>query len=371
MRIMTALDTKFEFWFDAPEGMDPDSRSPMLRRWHKKLWNKPLPCGESLELNGGVSGELCHKSEHREIHLSSDSIGHTYSRGPWTDPKNRFAERMPRIIKGISKDSAHETDEFFSVCSTIGAYTVFPSRQVDGKWTINQARGCHAKIKDRFDLTLECIRRFYSNGKGENPLREALQRYASFLCLFKDFKGYVDFFLLQDLVAEECSAVKFFLPFDGFKRSPLPASTREYLQYKDALMAFVNARNQRMLNSVRGRTGGCDESCKCGKYIELTDSLWERAIARLEKESPKPEDALKLLRRLSGTQKVKREDAGEKDAISPITESVRGVTGNAEAEFCFCVEKENAWAIGFHQQRNLRKALKAAGMADSAHPAPD
>lgn len=359
---MTALDARFEFWFDTPEGMDPDRHSPTLRRCHKILWSKPLPCGATLDLNGGDSWELRHKSECCELFLSSDSIGHTYSRGGWTKHGNAKAERMPRIIEGISKDSTDETDEFLSVCSTIGAYILFPSRQIDGKWTINQARGCHPKIKDRFDLTLECIRRFYFNEEGANPLRKALQRHAPFFLCFKDFRGYVDFFLLQDLVAEEYSAVKFFLPFDGFKRSPLPGDIREYLQYKDALTAFVNERNQRMLNSVRRRTAcGAEKPCGRGRYLELTDFLWEQAIARL-KSGGNPDATMDVLKLFYGSQKVKWEGRG-REAVSPIVEAARKSTGNADAEFCFWVEEESSWAIGFRQRRNLRKALKAAGDA--------
>ena len=66
--------------------------------------------------------------------------------------------------------------------------------------TINGARGCNRKIGDRFDLTLECIRRHYQ--REESPLSRTLSSYREFFELFGDFRGYVEFFLLQDLVAE-------------------------------------------------------------------------------------------------------------------------------------------------------------------------
>ena len=90
--------------------------------------------------------------------------------------------------------------------------------------TINVARGCHPRIKDRFDLTVECIRRHYLDEP--SPLSDALARYADFFGLFGDFAGYVDFFHLQDLVNEDASAVKFFTPFEDFTASPLPANPR-------------------------------------------------------------------------------------------------------------------------------------------------
>ena len=50
------------------------------------------------------------------------------------------------------------------------------------------------KINDRFDLTLECIRRYYLNE--DSPLKETFIRYSDFL-LFKNFKGYIDFFFCR------------------------------------------------------------------------------------------------------------------------------------------------------------------------------
>ena len=80
---------------------------------------------------------------------------------------------------------------------------------------INGARGTNSKINDRFDLTLECIRRYYF--RKESPLQEVLLRYSDFFELFENFKGYVDFFLLQDLVSNNYETINFYLPFDNFK----------------------------------------------------------------------------------------------------------------------------------------------------------
>ena len=109
-----------------------------------------------------------------------------------------------------------EREEFMRIGYTIGGMMVFPANRVDGKMTINGARGCHPRIKDRFDLTLECIRRHYLDEP--SPLGDTLARYADFFGLFGDFAGYVDFFHLQDLVNEDTSTVKFFMPFEDFTR---------------------------------------------------------------------------------------------------------------------------------------------------------
>ncbi len=45
------IDTSFDVRLDTPEGKDPDSYSPTLRRYHQLLWSKELPCGAKLELD--------------------------------------------------------------------------------------------------------------------------------------------------------------------------------------------------------------------------------------------------------------------------------------------------------------------------------
>ena len=114
--------------------------------------------------------------------------------------------------------------------------------------TINGARGVNHKIQDRFDLTLECIRRFYL--KEKSPLSDVLERYANFFNLFDNFRGYVDFFLLQDLVEKDYLAIKFWSVFDYFdSASRIPNNKEEYLRYKTKVIDFVNARGQRMLKT--------------------------------------------------------------------------------------------------------------------------
>ena len=112
------------------------------------------------------------------------------------------------------------------------------------KQTINGARGCNSKIDDRFDLTLECIRRFYLGVA--SPLHNAFLRYRDFFDLFGDFRGYVDFFLLQDLVKENYTQIKFYLPFDNFMSVPTFRSVDDYLFYQKKVIDFINKRNNRI-----------------------------------------------------------------------------------------------------------------------------
>ena len=228
----TDIDITFDFRRDTPEGRDPDTYSKTLRRYHKLLWSRKLPNGDLFDLNDNTPGNyLHHRSALGEFSLSSDAVIPTF----------KWNKRIKELIPD------EELKAFNAIGYTIGGMMVFPGRRIAGKQTINQERGCTSQIRDRFDLTLECIRRHY--GDGESPLSGVLARYSFFFDLFKGFQGYVEFFLLQDLVTTDFSAVKFSLPFDNFKGSPIPADTREYNAYRSASIAFIEARNQRILSS--------------------------------------------------------------------------------------------------------------------------
>jgi hypothetical protein len=229
------IDIEFNFYSDA-RGGDPDSTSPTLRRYHKLLWSKPLPNGEVFQLHDDDRWRyLYHESSLGEFYLGSDAIGHSYKRHV---RKKKITEQVP-----------DEVDELFNMSSTIGGYIIFPKNRVNGKHTINQARGVNRLIDDRFDLTLECIRRFY--GGQNSPLSDTLLRYKDFFELFEDFSGYVSFFLLDDLV-DDGGMIKFYLPFDNFESHPDFASVADYLAYKKRVMDFIRARNGRILDYASG-----------------------------------------------------------------------------------------------------------------------
>ena len=227
------IDIKFNVFSDTPAGKDPDSYSPTLRKYHQILWSKVLPNGKKFTLDLDTPKLLHHKSKLGEYYLSSDQIGNTYTN----------VKKMMKITQSISKI---EIENFSSLRATIAGHMIFPAKRVDNKMTINGARGVHHKIQDRFDLTLECIRRFYI---GENsPLKDTLERYTSFFKLFNDFRGYTNFFLLQDLVYEDYKSLNFWCQFDNFLSSPLPKSVSEYKSYKKKVIDFLTKRNERIKN---------------------------------------------------------------------------------------------------------------------------
>jgi hypothetical protein len=232
-----AIDITFDFRTDTPDypRCDPDTRSPTLRRYHRLLWSKPLPCGPTFDL-AERGYYLCHQSELGEFTLSSDSVMQTFIR--WPDALQATREQDPPQV--------HE--DFFAIAYTIGAMMIWPAIKIDGKPTINQDRRFRRwDIADRFDLTVECVRRHYLGGS--SPLANTLSCYADFFDLFVDFRCFVDFFLLDDLVAHDGS-VKFFMPFDDFRPQPggsaIPKDVDTYTEYRRRSIEFIEARNRRI-----------------------------------------------------------------------------------------------------------------------------
>ena len=195
-----------------------------------------MPSGAPFELDIATPPYLHHLSELGEFWLSSDAVVPSFSK--WL--------KMAHIIEQIPEG---EREEFIRITYTIGGMMVFPANKVDGRPTINGARGFNQRIADRFDLTVECIRRHYLDEP--SPLGDTLARYADFFALFGNFAGYVGFFYLQDLVDEFSATVKFFTPFDDFAASPLPGTLDAYFEYRQRAIAFVESRNRRIAAHLR------------------------------------------------------------------------------------------------------------------------
>ena len=225
------IDTSFNVYTDA-NGGDPDSTSPTLRKYHMALWSKPLPNGTMLDLTDSKSGTyLYHQSNLGEFFLGSDAITHSY--------KNH--KRKQWLIEQIP----NEVNDLFDIGSTIGAYILFPNNRINKQHTINQARGVNSLIDDRFDLTLECIRLYYLGE--ESPLFPTLERYTNYFDLFSSFEGFINHFLLDDLI-DDNNNIKFYLPFDGFKSRPGFTCVDDYISYKEGVIKFVESRNKKIQN---------------------------------------------------------------------------------------------------------------------------
>ena len=69
--------------------------------------------------------------------------------------------------------------------------------------------------------------------------------------MFVDFKGYVNFFFLNDLVTEDCGAVKFWDGWKDFSNNPIPETVDRYLEFLQNELTFVEARNSRISISIK------------------------------------------------------------------------------------------------------------------------
>lgn len=225
---MTAgVDTSFDYHSDTPAGKDPDSFSSTLPKHHQLLWSKELPSGARFDLAPEPRSYLAHRSPLGVFRLSSDAI------------TTRLRKRASRVLRDIPDNELPEWRGY-----TAGSTLVFPGIRIGGKQNINGARGFNGKIADRFDLTLECIRRHYL--REPSPLADVLHRYADFFALFEDFSGYVEFFLLQDLVEEDGETIRFFHRFEDFRTPAVPKNADEYLNYLRLSNDFITSRNRRI-----------------------------------------------------------------------------------------------------------------------------
>lgn len=249
MEGMTWFDANFDSRHDAGKG-DPDRTSKVLRRAHQFLWSKPLPNGDPFDLVTTRKGcYLYHESRRGTFYLSSDTVVPTF----------RSWIKVRSIIDQIS---TAELDQFQVLNHSMAGAMIFPGERRRGTLTINSARGMTPRIADRFDLTLEAIRRHYQGGA--SPLTKTLENYGDFFELFENFRGYVEHFLLDDLVDAKFQKVLLFTPFEDFGITPaLPQSVEAYSAYRDKAEIFLRARNQRINAWANARLarepGGADE----------------------------------------------------------------------------------------------------------------
>lgn len=222
---LSEIDVKYDARTDS-RGNDPDSASATLKTYHQLLWSKPLPNGQMMELTIGKGYYL----KWNDMYFGSDSIIVSFMHAGY--------KHRQKIMDSIPFFPQYR-EEYLKKSYTIAGSIIFP--QV--KWSMNQARGCSRKIRDRWDLTLECIRRYYA---GESsPLEKALHRSKDFFELFVDFKGYVDFFLLQDCVDENYN-IQFWLDTPLWISDPMPESVEIYQSWIDKELDFVDKRSRRI-----------------------------------------------------------------------------------------------------------------------------
>ena len=241
---MIQIDTAFDFTTDTSGfwdgfwerndglgggGADPDSSSPTLQKYHRSLWSKELPNGKTMNLQMG-SGSYYLTWE--QFRFGSDSI--------IASLRYRKYGYMIEQVKQRVADYQKFYEDFLHKSYTIGGTIIFPKHPA----SMNQNRGTNRLISDRWDLTLECIRRYYV---GEHsPLSDTIERDKVFFDLFLDFKGYVDFFLLQDAVSSDYTKVHIWCGNADFSCDGLPQTIDEYFKFLENELAFLEKRNSRI-----------------------------------------------------------------------------------------------------------------------------
>ena len=218
---------------------DPDCFSPKLRSYHQKLWSQKLPNGDEMELKEDPDNYLVWK----DFCFGSDSIVNMYFHHMHvikyylTDElKNTFCQKY-----GFNDFTSFYKD-YLLKSYTIGGAIIFPKNN-----SINTARW--RILKDRFDLTLECIRLYYLGI--ENPLSKELNANKAFFDLFVNFQQYVDFFYLQDLVSNNDTQnndtqIKYFNAEQYLSHVTYPQNTQNWIDLYENQLQFVHARNQRI-----------------------------------------------------------------------------------------------------------------------------
>ncbi|RYB93712.1 hypothetical protein EUA93_04675 [Nocardioides oleivorans] len=230
---MASIDVDFCFYDDPDFRSDADSDSAILQHWHALLWSKDLPDGRMIEWTEELETTcLTHDSPLGTFRVSSDTIASLHER------------YVPLLWAGLGpKDQETYMRAFY----TIGGFNIFPRHPQ----SLNQQRGWERAISDRFDLTLECIRRHYLD-LVPNPLAAVLTADREFFRLFgvgqEGFEAYVEFFHFQDLVVgnnikwfDESAETEW-----SFSSAALPGNDHAYRRHLDNVLAFVTARNQRI-----------------------------------------------------------------------------------------------------------------------------
>lgn len=217
---------------------DPDVYSKLMQEYHKELWSRKLPNGQNMELKSGCGSYYLYWQNFR---FGADSIVNMYF-------YHKGVQSLLNCeIKQILMKKFSETTDFSIFVKnylhksyTIGGSIIFPKNGVAN--SINTSR--YSLLKDRFDLTLECIRRYYKSES--SPMSKVLQANAQFFALFCDFKGYVNFFFLQDLVNDDYSKINYFNSVNKIENVSYPQTEEDWLDLYKNQMDFVEKRNKRI-----------------------------------------------------------------------------------------------------------------------------
>ena len=269
---------------------DPDACSERLYEAHGLLWKKQK---ELSAFENVTDVDIYKKSiwlKEPSIELSSDSFVSIYWH--WKSMKtviskvqedtNRIEKENDNLIEKLNKlvitDKCSDKEfslykkfigHYLQYANTIGGFIVFPKISN----SINVRRGNrYGSIKDRFDLTLECIRRLYQqeyfDDKKDNPLFGISKEEKAFFRMFGSFEKYTEFFCLNKSWVENGKVlnllydenkdkternVKTLDEWDFNQQKPLPQDPTEWWTFYDNIMSHLKARNQQIKEVIEGK----------------------------------------------------------------------------------------------------------------------
>lgn len=274
---------------------DPDVNSYNLYEAHIRVWNKQCENFKEIfnieipeiERNGRCRCEL--KLKNKNTVLGSDSIMSIYWHRTFgnmrylmkeicKDEKNKLKSEIDKLKKRLNLIDEKDVDRHFNdnfslykkfiwdylqYANTIGGFMLFPRHDC----SINQARGMSDRIQDRFDLTLECIRRMYENGffTNTNPLFGISKEDKEFFEMFGSFENYAKFFCLNESWVEKGKVLNLLYDDENkdksgrnvktldewdFSQEPLPRDSDEWWTFYRNIMDRLKERNDLIKMSI-------------------------------------------------------------------------------------------------------------------------
>lgn len=261
--------------------IDPDQKSKVLYDAHEALWNKQreflnlynVPTVKHMadEINPSIEALI---AKPKGLRLGSDSImsiyWHWFHRiSPYKPMSKAMIDIAENIkardeyqkiweeLQSLKREERRYNEKFgdwhkFIWCylqkaNTIGGFVLFPRHDN----SINQKRG-KRPIDDRFDLTLECIRRMYDSGfsSSNHPLFDISEEDKEFFRMFGSFKEYAKFFCFEDSWVTEGHVLNLLdnklLDDWDFSREPLPQDSKQWWRFYENIMNRLNARNEQI-----------------------------------------------------------------------------------------------------------------------------
>ena len=187
-----------------------------------------------MELTEGYGSNYLYWKNSSGFRFASDSIIVTFRYKKYRNIIDKY------VLDCNISDYRRYYEQLIRKSYTIGGAVIFPKHSN----SINQRRGTDRLIADRWDLTLECIRRFYEGL--DSPLFEFLNNDKTFFDLFVDFRGYVEFFLMQDCVSDDFNSVNIWEGRGDFSKEGLPENADAYRHFLKEEFDFLEKRNKRI-----------------------------------------------------------------------------------------------------------------------------